>query len=57
MNLQMTYMNPLSLDTLLPERPLHFVQGGRCITIGLGAAVEDNYLSHRTILVELSDVV
>ena len=53
----MTYMNPLSLDTLLPERPLHFVQGGRCITIGLGAAVEDNYLSHRTILVELSDVV
>ena len=40
-NLQMTHVNPLGLDALLPERALHFVQGRRCITIGFRAAIED----------------
>ena len=37
-------MNPLCLDALLLQDALYFVQSGRSIAIGLGAAIEDNYL-------------
>ena len=38
----MTYMNPLSLYSLLLERTLHFMQSRCRIAVSLRATIEDN---------------
>lgn len=42
-NLQLPYVHPVRLDTLLLQRPLHFVQCRRRIAVRLRTAIKDDY--------------
>ena len=48
-NLQMSYVNPLRLDALLLQGPLHFVQRRRRIAVRFRAAIK-NYYFHSFIV-------
>ena len=53
-NLQMSHVNPFCLNALLLQNAFHFVQGCRCITVGLRAAIEDNYFHFSTALTSVT---